>query len=235
VYEWVEDDASAGVEQYRRFGLEEAMRYAGAALVLALLALPALAHGQQADQPRPTNPAARLLAVQQELSLTAEQVRRIEEIDRRVTQQGQALRQRLEELRGAPAGEPLRFRDMTEEQRARLQASRAEMAPVMMQLRAMHAQAMADVTDVLTVEQRQRAAGRMFMGPAQGRGPGAGAARGQGRGPAWGPGRGPAWIPGRGPAWGPPPGAAWGPGAAWRGPRGGRGGGWWGPRWREEN
>jgi Spy/CpxP family protein refolding chaperone len=217
------------------FVLEEAMRYAGAALVLAFMALPALAHGQQADQARPTNPAARLLGMRQELSLTADQVRRIEEVDRRVTQQGQALRQRLEELRGVPAGEPLRLRDMTDEQRARLQANRAEMAPVMMQLRALHAQAVADLTDVLTAEQRQRVAGRMFMGPAQGRGPGAGAARGPGRGPAWGPGQGRAWGPGQGPAWGPRHGPAWGPGAAWRGQRGGWDRGWWGPRWREEN
>jgi hypothetical protein len=202
------------------------MRYAGTALVLALLALPALAHAQ-ADPPRPANPAARLLELRAELALTADQVSRLEAVERRTSEQDRTLRQRLEELRGAPAGQPLRFRDMTEEQRTRLEANRAEMAPVMMRLRALHAQAAADIAEVLTAEQRTRVAGRMFRGPAAGYG------RGPGAGPAWGPGRGRGMGPGFNPGgWGPRHARPWMQQRAWGR---GMGPGWWGPGWREEN
>jgi hypothetical protein len=210
--------------------MEEAMRYAVPALLLALAAAPAAA--QDPAPERPTNPAARLLANRQELALTSEQVRRLEEIDRRVTQQQGELRTRLEALRGRAMGEPLRMRDMTAEQRQQLQARRGEMEPLMAQLRALHAQAIADSRGVLTVEQSDRAGRLFFGGPGQGRGPGAGM-RGGPSGPA-GWGRGPAaWRAGRG--FGPR--AGWQAGPGFRGPwwmgRGGAGPGF-GWRWREE-
>jgi hypothetical protein len=179
------------------------MRYAAYVLVVALAALTATAAQAQTQEERPGNPAARLLAQRTELSLTADQVRRLEEIDRRTTQQAQELRTQLEALRGVPMGEPFRMRDMTAEQRERLVANRGEMEPLMAQLRAIHAQGMADARSVLTVEQSDRARAMMYGGP--------------GRGAGWGPAGGPGMRRGmgRGPDF--MPGAAFGPRADWRG------------------
>jgi hypothetical protein len=180
------------------------MRYAAHVIVLALVAMPAATHAQ-APETRPGNPAARLLNYRTELSLTADQVRRLEEIDRRASEQGLHLRTRLEALRGAPMGQTLRFRDMTPEQREQLAANRGEIEPLMAQLRALHAQTIADSREVLTVEQSDRARGMWYGGPGMGRG----------RGPAGGPGAGRGFWPGMAPRIG--PGAAPGVDAGWRG------------------
>jgi hypothetical protein len=180
------------------------MRYAAHVIVLALVALPAAATHAQAPEARPGNPAARLLNYRAELSLTADQVRRLEEIDRRTSQQDLQLRTRLEALRGAPMGKTLRFRDMTPEQREQLAANRGEIEPLMAQLRALHAQTIADSREVLTVQQSDQVRGMLYGGPGMGRG----------RGPAGGPGGG-GFRPGRDPRIG--PGVAPGPGAGWRG------------------
>jgi hypothetical protein len=111
---------------------------------------------------------------------------------------------RLEALRGAPMGQTLRFRDMTPEQREQLAANRGEIEPLMAQLRALHAQTIADSREVLTVQQSDQVRGMLYGGPGMGRG----------RGPAGGPGGG-GFRPGRDPRIG--PGVAPGPGAGWRG------------------
>jgi hypothetical protein len=178
---------------------EGVMRPAILALFLTLAAAPAAA---QTPQPAaPTNPAARLLAHRAELNLTADQVRRLEEIDRRASQQTLALRTRLEAVRGVPAGQPLRLREMTPEQRQEMAAKRGEIEPLMLQLRAVHAQTAADARGVLTLEQSDQARRLMYAGPAMGagRGPNRGGdrgwapRRGRGPGPQWG--RRPGWRP----------------------------------------
>lgn len=201
--------------------------------VVIVLALPLSGQAQQAPAgPQSSNPAARLLASRADLGLTAEQVRRLEEIDRRATQQDSELRASLEALRGRPAGAPLRMRDMTPEQRQQLLSARGEMEPLAAQLRALHVQVAADSRAVLTVEQSDRARLAVFAGPGQGagRGPAAGAGRGRGPGAAVGqgrvrrPGAAAGAGGGRGPggAAGLRPGAGWGPGAG-TGLRAGRG------------
>lgn len=166
------------------------MRHTAQALMLALVLAPAAA-AAQTPAGEAANPAARLLAHRAELSLTAEQVQRLEAIDRHTAQQDAELRTKLEAVRGKPVGEPLRMRDMTLEQRQALLAKRAELQPLMQQLRTMHAQAATDARAVLTAEQNERARAFLFAGPGQGqgRGPTAGGSQwrgqGQGRGAGW--------------------------------------------------
>lgn len=174
------------------------MRHTAKAIMLAVALGPAAA-AAQTPAAQPANPAGRLLAHRAELSLTAEQVKQLEAIDQRVARQGAELREKLEAVRGKPAGEPLRLRDMTPEQRQALQARRAELQPLMLQLRALHVQAAADARGLLTTEQNQQANTLLFAGPGrgQGRGPAAGGAwrrgQGQGRGAGWAPMRRGGW------------------------------------------
>jgi hypothetical protein len=175
------------------------MRYTAHLFVLALVALPAAVAHAQTPAAQPGNPAARLLLHRAELSLSADQIRRLEEIDRRTSQQDLQLRTRLEALRGAPMGQTLRIRDMTAEQREQLAANRGEIEPLMAQLRAVHAQTIADSRAVLTVEQSDRARAILFRGPGQG----------IGRGPAAGLERGRGFVPGARPGFGPTRGAGW--------------------------
>jgi Spy/CpxP family protein refolding chaperone len=170
---------------------------------LTLAAAPATLYGQG-----PTvagNPAARLLEHRAELSLTAEQVKRLEELNRRTTQQDAELRSRLEALRGKPAGEPLLMWNMTPEQREQLAANRAAMQPLAQELRSIHARAAADASAVLTPEQRTKADSFLFRGP--GRGRGRGPAGGRPAGAGWRAGRdagvGPGWRAGAGEGAGP--------------------------------
>jgi hypothetical protein len=178
-------------------------------LVLVGLAVPVVVQAQ-VGEPAGTDPVARLLEHRSELALSAEQVRNLETIQRRTQDRDGELRARIGALRGQPLGERLLVRERTVAERERLAANRAELVPLMRQLRASHAEAITEARAVLTPEQNERAAAYLFRGPGQG----------LGRGPAAGPAGGPA-AGGRG--WG----RAWG----WRG--GGEASPWrGGGRWR---
>lgn len=134
---------------------------------------PALAQG----------PAERLLAHRSELGLTAEQVQKLEAIDKKYDAQNQDLVARLETARGKAVGQPLRMRDLPVEERDKLVAKRQEIQPLMQQLRASHQAAIGELRGVLTAEQSTRANSYLYQGPGQGQGRGPGAAmRGQGQG-----------------------------------------------------
>lgn len=147
----------------------------------------------------------RLLTHRSELNLTAEQVQRLQEIDRRTDEKDRALVQKLEALRGRPMGQPLQARTLSAAEQAKLQQSRAAMQPLMTELRGLHAAAIAEARAVLSPEQQakanaylypNRAAGQggrwqgMGLGQGMGRGRGAGMHGGRGMGPGAGPGCG---------------------------------------------
>jgi DNA-binding transcriptional MerR regulator len=190
------------------------MRYAAHALMIALLAAPAALQAQT-PAPRGANPAERLLTARAELSLTLDQVRRLQQISQRTQEQDAELRSQLEALRGKTMGEPLRMRDMDPAQREQLQANRAALQPLMEQLRTLHQQTAADAKAVLTTEQAAQADALLFGGAGRGRGPGAGfgPGGGGGLGPCGG-GQGPGAMQRRGPGAGfsagsPPMGGRW--------------------------
>jgi len=126
-------------------------------------------------------PAERLLAHRAELSLSAEQVQKLEAIDRKYDQQDQAVVAKLEALRGRPVGQPLQMRTLAAGDRERLQASRTEMQPLMQQLRASHVAAVSEMRGVLSAEQSTRANGYIFQGRGQGQSQGQGQGRAAGR------------------------------------------------------
>jgi hypothetical protein len=165
------------------------------AILLALSGAPPAAIAQTGTEGG--GPISRLLAHRAELELSAEQVRQLQEIERRTTERDRELVARIEALRGGvPVGQPLRTQPLTPEQRAQIQANRAELQPLMRELRTIHWQAIADARGLLTSEQNQRATGYLTPGVGAGRGPGAG----------WGPGGG------RGRGWAGPAGRGWGGG-----------------------
>lgn len=164
------------------------------AYVLALALAAPLALLAQEPARRAENPAQRLLAHRAELALTAEQVKKLEAMDRQLGAADQAVVAKLEGLRPKPVGEPLRMRDMSAADRAKLQENRAELQPLMKQLRTSHQQAITDIRALLTPEQARKADAFLFEGPGRGQGAGAGEAMGQGRGQ----GQGRAVMNGRG-------------------------------------
>lgn len=141
-----------------------------------------------------TGPVERLLGHRSELSLTADQVQRLEAIDRKYDQQNKEPVARLEALRGRPIGQPMRMRDLAVADREKLLANRQQLQPLMQQLRTSHQAAIAEARGVLTGDQNERANQYLYQGPGQGQGRGAGAAM-LGRGNM--PGRGAA-MRGRG-------------------------------------
>jgi DNA-binding transcriptional MerR regulator len=181
------------------------MRYAAHALMIALLAAPAALQAQT-PAPRGANPAERLLTARAELSLTLDQVRRLQQISQRTQEQDAELRSQLEALRRV---------HVTHAQREQLQANRAALQPLMEQLRTLHQQTAADAKAVLTTEQAAQADALLFGGAGRGRGPGAGfgPGGGGGLGPCGG-GQGPGAMQRRGPGAGfsagsPPMGGRW--------------------------
>ena len=169
------------------------MRRAAYILVLGLGA--PVAVSAQAPTAPVQAPAERLLAHRAELALTADQVQKLEAIDRKYEQQDKETVARLEAVRGKPIGEPLRMRELAAADRAKLVASREQMQPLMQQLRSSHQAAIAELRGVLTAEQSTKANQYLYQGPGQGRG--AGALR-SGRGSMPGPGAGRAAMRGRG-------------------------------------
>jgi Spy/CpxP family protein refolding chaperone len=170
-----------------------------AAYILAVALAAPVAGSAQAPAAGAQGPAERLLAHRAELALTADQVQKLEAIDKRQDQQDKEVIAKLEALRGKPVGQPLRMRELAPADREKLQANRNELQPLMQQLRTSHQAAIADVRGVLTSEQSSRAGQYLYQGPGQGqgRGPMAGAnLRGQGQGR--GPGAGRAAMRGRG-------------------------------------
>lgn len=135
-------------------------------------------------------PVDRVLAHRQELSLTADQIRKLETIDRKFDEKDADLIKKIESLRGEAIGVPAR--EMTSAERDRMFANRAELRPLMEQLRTSHASAIAEVRDVLTTEQNTRANDYLYQGAGPGRGRGSMQGRGymQGRGSMPGRGRG---------------------------------------------
>lgn len=136
---------------------------------------PAAEQQKQGRQgPRPS-PVAALLEHRAELKLTAQQVARLEAIQRDLEQKNEPFRRQLEAARPQrgerPDGPP------SEEERAAMRARREQLRPQMEQVRANHRAAMEQVRSVLTEEQRETA--RQYLrghrgerGPRGGRGEG---------------------------------------------------------------
>lgn len=159
------------------------MKRAAYILALAVAAPLAVSAQQPATE---QGPAQRLIAHRAELSLTADQVQKLEAIDLRYREQNRDVVAKLEALRGSAAGDPVRMRELSLEERQKLQANRTEMAPLMQQLRESHSRQIAEARGVLNQEQNRNAHQYMYQGPGQGQGRGVGASgetmRGQGRG-----------------------------------------------------
>lgn len=164
------------------------------AWVLALALAAPLATLAQEPVKRAANPAGRLLAHRAELALSAEQVQKLEAMDRQLAAADQAVTAKLDAIRPKPVGEPLRMRDMSAADRTKLQGNRDELQPLMKQLRTNHEQAVTDIRALLTPAQARQADAFLYEGPGRGQGAGAGAAMGQGRGA----GQGRAVMNGRG-------------------------------------
>jgi hypothetical protein len=156
------------------------------AYILAMALAAPLAASAQQPATLEQGPAQRLLAHRAELSLTAAQVQKLEAIDLRYREQNRDVVARLETLRGGAVGDPVRMRELSLEERQQLQASRAEMQPLMQRLRESHNQQLGELRGVLNQEQNRNANQYLYQGPGQGQGRGVGAAgetmRGQGRG-----------------------------------------------------
>lgn len=171
----------------------------GATILALALVTAATANAQGPARAPAQGPAQRLLAHRAELSLTAEQVQKLEAIDRKYASQDRESIAKLEALRGQPIGQPLRMRDLPAADREQLLANRAQLQPVREQLRGSHQAAVEEVRGVLNAEQNGKAGQYLFQGPGQGQGRGPVAAmRGQGQGPGRGFGPGRASMHGRG-------------------------------------
>lgn len=154
------------------------MKYTTYMMVLAVAAsVSATAHAQS---PGSTGPIARVLTHRAELSLDAEQVRKLVAIDGKYAQKDRELIAQIESLRGNPIGVPLRMRDLPAAEREKLQASRAQLQPLMQQLRTSHTAAISEMQAVLTAEQNNRARAYVNGAPRNGSGPGAGQGAGRG-------------------------------------------------------
>ena len=139
-----------------------------AAYILTLLIAAPLTAVAQTPAVDPVGPVDRVLAHQEDLSLTAEQVKKLEAIDSKFDRKDQQLIAKVETLRGRPIGIPLRVRDMSAEDRDKLMASRTELRPLMQQLRTSHEAAIAEMRSVLTPDQATRANAYLYQGAGQG-------------------------------------------------------------------
>lgn len=195
-----------------------------------LLAAPVMLAAQQPapqDTARPRSPIAVMLAHKSDLDLKADQVSKLEAIQKKLDTAVSPLQKQLEAWRAnrPSQSQPGAFLNMTEAQRQQFMAQRQKMRETAMELRALNRAAGAQAHAVLTPDQQTRMRqmmmrrGRAGMrggpgmwqgrGMRQGRGmwhrggmrPGSGwQSRGMRNGPM-GPG---AWGPGAGPGFGPP-------------------------------
>jgi hypothetical protein len=122
-----------------------------AALLVALApdSLPA----QQARGMLQHSPVDRLIEQREAFALSAEQVARLQVIDRRMEEVNRPLVQRLLELRG---GDPVRPEEMTPEQREAFRARVEQARPLMQQIRRNNHEAMREVGTVLNDEQKAK-------------------------------------------------------------------------------
>ncbi len=210
------------------------MKMSGRFAVLGLLfAAPLVLAAQQPaaqDTARPRDPIATMLAHKSDLDLKADQVSKLEAIQKKLDGAAAPLRKQLEAFRAnrPSQSQPGAFLNMTEAQRQQFIADRQKMRDAAVELRGLNRAAGAQAHAVLTTDQQtqlrqimMRRGGRAGMrggpgmrqgrgawqgrGMRQGRGMGPGGAwQGRGNGPcggAMGPGmRG----PGAGPGFGPP-------------------------------
>lgn len=149
-------------------------------LLAALLAAPAPALVAQSTQPGqypaaqqrqgPRSPIVRLLEQRDTLRLTAEQVSRLEAIDRDLQQQNQPILQQLQQFRGED-GRPRE--EMSDADREAMRERFEQARPLMEKMRANNQAALEKVKAVLTPEQQQLA--RSLMPQERGEG-----GRGQG-------------------------------------------------------
>ena len=138
------------------------------AYMIALLLAAPLTAAAQTPAADPLGPVDRVLAHEEDLSLTREQVKKLEGIDRKFDLKDQRLIEKVEALRGRPLGVPLSVRDMSAEDREKLMANRAELQPLMQQLRSSHDAAISEMRSVLTPDQVTRANAYLYQGAGQG-------------------------------------------------------------------
>jgi Spy/CpxP family protein refolding chaperone len=108
------------------------------------------AAGQRWVQP---SPVERLLQRRDELALTADQVVRLQAVNRRMQEANRPLVQRLLELRSS---EPVRSVQRTPEQHEAFEARVRQARPLMQQIRENNRSAMREVGAVLTDEQKAK-------------------------------------------------------------------------------
>lgn len=160
------------------------MKIRSFALLAALLATAAPAVAQQQGQPAPRgehrgehhgpgehgrrmkgegrrfgNPLEHLLQRREQLNLTAEQVARLEAVQRRVQEQNRPLMEQLRQLRGPAGARPergARGAELTPEQREALRRTREQARPIMERLRENNQAARREVEQVLTDAQKQQ-------------------------------------------------------------------------------
>ncbi len=163
--------------------------FMGAFIALALVATPVLAQGGQgrpgmgagmrgpAEMQR--NPVEVLLDHQQELSLTSEQVAKLETIRDQVKRENGPRWEQMKQAFGdkAPA-------DMTVEERQQARERMQALQPVRDQIRETNRKAMTDARALLTPDQLTRMRGLMRRGPDDRPGRGNRPGRGMHRGPA---------------------------------------------------
>lgn len=138
----------------------------------------------QAEATVTGDPIERILAQRVELNLSGEQVQKLQDIQKQLSEKDRPTVERIEQIRGRPISDPLIMREMPLEEWQRIQENMEELRPLMAQLRQLHWQAVAEARTVLTPEQNTRLAGLIARGhgagpasaPGTGRGRGAGAA-----------------------------------------------------------
>lgn len=194
------------------------MKTSGRTAILGLLlAVPVVVAAQQPaaqDTARPRDPIAVMLAHKSDLDLKADQVSKLEAIQKKLDDAAGPLRKQLEAFRAnRPQHQPGAFLNMTEAQRQQFMAERQKVRETAMELRALNRAAGAQAHAVLTVDQQTRLHQMMMRrwGRAGMRGQGMWQGRGMRRGHGMRPGgmrQGPmgpgAWGPGAGPGFGPP-------------------------------
>ncbi|MEJ2218157.1 MAG: hypothetical protein P8099_16225 [Gemmatimonadota bacterium] len=198
------------------------MKTSGRIAVLgALLVVPAVLAAQQPpaqrqapqDTARPRDPIAIMLAHKSDLDLKADQVSKLEAIQKKLDNAATPLRKQLEAFRANRSQRQAgAFLDMTEAQRRQFIADRQKMRDAGMELRELNRAAGAQAHAVLTTDQQTRLhrmmarrwgrgmRGERGMWMHRGMRPGAW----QGRGMRNGPPNGGGWGPGMGPGFGPP-------------------------------
>ncbi len=149
------------------------MKRYGFVTALALLLVPAAALGQQKAAPPGAGtyvgPIQRVLDRRTELTLTSEQVQKLEAIRNASAEQERTLVAKLTEARGGIApGVPLRTHGATPEERQKVRAQMDAARPYHDQLRQLHQKQVQEARAILTPDQNTRA----WTRPHQGRGPG---------------------------------------------------------------